>query len=212
MKTKDKEVVADATAEEIIRQHVYWSVGAGFIPLPLIDIAAVTAIQLDMIKQLARLHDRDYSEMKGKSIVSTLTMSTFSSSLARIGASVVKFVPVVGTLAGLVSMPVVSGASTFAVGKTFDKHFAGGGTFEMLEKDSLKKLYEESLAEGEKIAEDMKEKVKKMRDRGELKIKEARVSKRLKELNTLKNENLITEEEFTAMRARVLKEMMGEEA
>ena len=43
------------TADEIIRSHVLWALGAGLMPVPLFDIAAVTAVQMDMLKQLAEL-------------------------------------------------------------------------------------------------------------------------------------------------------------
>ena len=38
---------------------------AGAIPVPLVDIAAVTAIQLDLIKELADHYDVDYSRERG---------------------------------------------------------------------------------------------------------------------------------------------------
>ena len=40
-------------ADKIVRSHVIWSMGAGLIPVPLFDLAAVTAIQIDLLKQLA---------------------------------------------------------------------------------------------------------------------------------------------------------------
>ena len=44
----------DDKVQEIIQNHIVFSMIAGAIPLPLADIAAVTAIQLDMIKQIAK--------------------------------------------------------------------------------------------------------------------------------------------------------------
>jgi len=38
-------------AEAIIRSHVLWAMGGGLIPIPLVDFAAVTAIQL--VKRLS---------------------------------------------------------------------------------------------------------------------------------------------------------------
>jgi len=53
-------------ADKIIKSHVLWAVGAGLVPLPLFDVAAVTAIQMDMLKQLAALYQVDYSTSTGK--------------------------------------------------------------------------------------------------------------------------------------------------
>ena len=40
-------------AETIIRNHVIWSMGAGMIPILVADVFAVSALQLDMIRQLS---------------------------------------------------------------------------------------------------------------------------------------------------------------
>ena len=44
-------------AHSIIKNHMVWSMGAGFIPVPIADLFAVSAIQLDMIRQLSKLYD-----------------------------------------------------------------------------------------------------------------------------------------------------------
>ena len=69
-------------ADTIIRNHVIWSMGAGLIPVLVADIFAVSALQLDMIRQMCRVYDVNFSETQGKAIVTSLTSST----LARIGA------------------------------------------------------------------------------------------------------------------------------
>ena len=100
-------------ADKIVRSHVLWALGAGLMPVPLFDIAAVTALQMDMLKQLADVYEADFSKSTGKTFVSALAGST----TARIGASLVKAVPGVGTVLGGVSMSALSGASTYAVGQ-----------------------------------------------------------------------------------------------
>jgi uncharacterized protein (DUF697 family) len=49
-----------ANSSSIIKSHVVGSMGGGAIPIPFIDVVAVTAIQLDMIKQLARFYSAYY--------------------------------------------------------------------------------------------------------------------------------------------------------
>jgi uncharacterized protein (DUF697 family) len=43
-------------------------------------------------------------------------------------ASMLKFVPILGTITAGFAMPVLSGGATFAIGKAFIQHFASGGT------------------------------------------------------------------------------------
>ena len=43
-------------------------------------------------------------------------------------ASVLKAVPIFGTIVGSFVMPVLSAGATYAIGKAFIQHFASGGT------------------------------------------------------------------------------------
>lgn len=45
----------DQEADAVIRNHLVWAMGAGFIPVPIADFFAVGAIQLDMVRQLCSL-------------------------------------------------------------------------------------------------------------------------------------------------------------
>jgi uncharacterized protein (DUF697 family) len=110
-------------ADKVIGSHVVWALGGGLIPMPLFDIAAVTAIQMDMLKQLADVYGVEFSSWTGKSFVSALTGSTF----ARIGASLIKAVPEIGTVIGGISMSAMSGASTYAVGQVAKSVFGSQG-------------------------------------------------------------------------------------
>jgi hypothetical protein len=67
-------------ADAIIRSHVLWAMGGGLIPIPLVDFAAVTAVQLEMLQQLAHLYGVDYSRSNGKAFVSALTGTTLAPS------------------------------------------------------------------------------------------------------------------------------------
>ena len=53
-----------ANANNVIKNHMIWSMGAGFIPVPFADFFAVSAIQLDMIRQLSKLYEIDFAETK----------------------------------------------------------------------------------------------------------------------------------------------------
>ncbi|MEM9137012.1 MAG: DUF697 domain-containing protein, partial [Cyanobacteria bacterium P01_F01_bin.42] len=111
-------------ADAVIRSHVLWAMGGGLIPIPLVDFAAVTAIQLEMLQQLAQIYGVDYSRSLGKAFVSALTGTT----IARLGASLLKAIPGVGTVLGSASMALASGASTYAVGQVAISHFSNGGS------------------------------------------------------------------------------------
>jgi uncharacterized protein (DUF697 family) len=205
-----KDTIEEKSSEPIIKRHVYWAVGAGLIPVPFVDIAAVTAIQLDMLKQICSFHKIDYSEEQGKSWIVALASATLSSVVARIGASAVKSIPILGTVVGATSMAIISGASTYSLGKVVSKHFEGGGTLASFNKEKIREFYEENLKEGKKVAKQFKDKYIKLIETPEGKEKERKIGRRLKDLEDSRKQKLITEEEYEKIRTEIIKSVMGD--
>lgn len=192
--TDDKNFREDH-AQSIIRNHMIWSMGAGFIPVPIADFFAVSAIQLDMIRQLCKLYEVDFKERQGKALVTSLT----GSGLARLGARAVKFIPGVGSVLGGITMAVLSGASSFALGQVFIKHFETGGTILDFDVDRLKKYYNEMFEKGKEVAQDLQRQQQGNREQKKHEKEEALaadVVEKLKSLAELKSQGVITEEEF----------------
>ncbi len=174
-------------ADRIINEHILWSIGAGLVPLPVLDIVAVTAVQLDMLKQLAGLYEVPFSESEGKAWVSALAGNV----AARIGANAIKLIPGVGTLLGGVSMSILAGASTYAIGQVAIGHFGGGGTFGNIDMSSARRRYEEELERGKAVAQNLS------RDKKD-------VIDKLERLEKLRDRGVLSEEEFEAQKKRVL--------
>ena len=180
-----------------------WSMGAGLIPIPIADFFAVSAIQLDMVRQLCKVYDIDFKETEGKAIITTLT----GSGLARLGARAIKFIPGVGSIIGGITLAVLSGASTFAVGEVFKKHFETGGTFLDFDPKRLKKVYDEMFEKGKKYASEIKDeydKKAKAASKLEDQLKMDRSFEKLKELAKLKENGLITEEEYNKLKQKII--------
>lgn len=138
-------------ADNIIRNHVIWSMGAGFIPVMVADIFAVSALQLDMIRQMCRVYNVDFQETQGKALVTSLTSTT----IARLGAgSIVKLVPGLGSMLGGATVSAFAGASTYALGEVFKKHLESGGTILDFDPDRLRKYYKEKFEKGKTIAKE----------------------------------------------------------
>ena len=206
--TTDQKTERNKHADTIIRNHVVWAMGAGFIPVLIADIFAVSALQLDMIRQLCKAYDVDFQQTQGKAVVTSLTSST----LARVSAgSLVKLVPGLGSILGGVTISVFAGASTYALGEVFKKHFESGGTILDFDPARLKKMYQEKFEKGKKVAEDLARKTKE-ESQPEVSQKQAGTGQktssvlmdRLRDLNELRKEGIITEEEFEQMKKRLL--------
>lgn len=181
---KDKEAV------KIIRQNMLWSMGVGFVPFPILDLIGVTMVQLDMLKSLCRLYEVNYSEVKGKALISSLA----GASMARFWASFIKGIPLIGSIFGGVSMAILSGASTYALGRVFIQYLKDGSGIEDIPVDDAKVIYEEEFEKGKKVAENLKQ-------------EEANIQHKLEQLQELKEKGIITEEEFEAKKKEWLDKM-----
>ena len=187
----------EAEAEKIVHAHVMWAMGAGLMPFPLLDIAAVTAVQMDMLKQLARLYGIDYSNAVGKTFAGSLTGGAF----AHVGASLLKFVPGIGTVLGGLSMSVMSGASTYAVGSVARAYFGAGHGFSGIDTEEAKRRYAEDFERGKQVATDMESQMK--GNSGKYRSAFEAVAK----LSELRDHELLTDEEFEDMKRKVLERL-----
>lgn len=183
-----------ARASEIIKNHVGYSLGAAFIPVPGADLLAVSAIQLNMLRSLAGIYGVGFMDSLGKNMISAIV----GGSAARLGASLVKAIPGVGTVVGVLSMPVLSGASTYALGRVVAGHFQKGGTLEDFDLTHARKSYESEMENGRRVAE-------------ELSRTESRASSatddamdKLRKMAEMKEAGIITEEEFKQLKERLL--------
>ena len=183
-------------ADSIIKNHMVWSMGAGFIPVPIADLFAVSAIQLDMIRQMCKLYDVDFKQTEGKALITALT----GSGLARLGARAVKFIPGVGSILGGVTMAALSGASTYALGEVFKKHFETGGTFLDFDPQRLKNYYNEKFEKGKEVAEEMRKKQENISKS----VEASSAVDKLKELADMKAAGILTDEEFETMKKKII--------
>ncbi len=152
MKEQDVNQEQLKAAKDIIEKHTIYSMGGSLIPIPVLDLAAVTAIQLDMVRQLSNLYGADYAESSGKTLVGALTGNIF----ARLGASLFKSIPGIGTLLGGISLLGLSGATTFALGNVYLRHVSEGGSLMNLNPEDYKDYFRQRFEEGKKKAEEWK--------------------------------------------------------
>ncbi len=99
-------------ADELIREHVAGSVAAAAIPLPLVDLVAVTAVQLSLLRKLGRL----YGANVGIGAQGALAVGLLGAALPRVAASALKVLPGIGWIGGTAAQAALSGAATWALG------------------------------------------------------------------------------------------------
>ncbi|MCK5525010.1 MAG: cache domain-containing protein [Thiomargarita sp.] len=141
-----------------LKKHVSLSMGVALIPIPIVDFVSVTAIQMSLLSEIAEKFGVPFSKEKVKSLLFSLVGGSIPVAANMPVASMIKSIPVIGTVSGLITMPIISGASTYAIGKLFIQHFADGGTFSNFEPQNAKEDYAKMSEDGMKIASDLAKK------------------------------------------------------
>lgn len=149
--------VSDAEVERILHNHVMTAMGIGLVPVPLIDFVAVSSVQLNLVRRLAAIYKVPFFKNMFHNVASVLIGGGLPVTSARAASSFVKTIPVVGHAVGAVTMPVLAGASTYAIGKVFIQHFASGGTFLTFKPHNVKAYYQEMFEEGQRLAATLKQ-------------------------------------------------------
>jgi uncharacterized protein (DUF697 family) len=134
-----------AQALRIIKSNVGWATGAGLVPFPVLDLAAITAVQVRLVVQLANLYGVPFRRDAVKRIVGVVVGSGGSYLVSAPLASAVKVVPVVGTFISTFVEPAAAAAATYALGRVFMQHFESGGTLLNLDPDEVRKHYYEEF-------------------------------------------------------------------
>ena len=147
-------------ADTIIQNHAWFALVPGFFPVPFFDVMGISAVQLDMIKQLCKAYDKVYDEQRGKAIVTSL----MGSSLGRVPGyalrSAFKVLPGIGWVLGGLSLSASAAATTYAVGQVFKEHFEEGGTLQTIDVEHLRQFYLKQLEEAKRIVNEWLEKGK----------------------------------------------------
>jgi uncharacterized protein (DUF697 family) len=136
----------DMLATEAIKKYSLYSAGAGLIPMPLVDFAAISVIQLKMLKQVSSIYDVPFDADRGRSIVAALIGGLAGTNLGYgLGRNLLKAVPLIGPVLGGFSVSAMGGAVTWAVGRVFMQHFASGGTLLDFDPDAMRQHFKREI-------------------------------------------------------------------
>lgn len=178
-------------AEKLIHDHTTYALLAGAIPVPLVDIAAVAAVQLDLVRALSRVYEVEFDPATGKGLIAAL----LGASAARVGASVAKAIPGIGWVPTAIANAGLSGASTYAVGHVFANHFEQQGTLKDFDPESSRSVFDQFFQRGRDL-------VARLRSPGRQSA--AEVTSLLERLGRLRASGVIDEEEFERLKGEAL--------
>ena len=212
-------------AQEIIQSHILWAAGSGFIPIPFADMAALTALQVGMLEQLASVYGIKTSQATGKGFIKALTGTGVAKLAAQYGASLLKTIPGFGTVAGGVAMSIAGGASTYALGQVVMEQFENERDLDSIDLEEAKAKYSEAYEEGKDITEKIKKEEFKQAQEEEVfsdlgsssdvkvtpvasptstDVQEEDIFAKIEKLGNLKDKGLISSDEFEAQKTKLL--------
>ena len=140
-------------AEHAVRRAMLLSFGAGFIPMPWVDVAGISAAQLNLVHHLAEIYGIPFREDWGKAVIGAVLGGVSARWIAEsvIGTGA-KLVPLVGNVIAYATLPVAAAATTYALGKIFIQHFESGGTFLDFDPSRVRNHFAHYYAEGKRVA------------------------------------------------------------
>ena len=133
-------------ANQIVATYSAVSAGIGIVPVAVIDIAGLAAIQLTMLSKLADAYGVKYSGNLGRTVLSAILGSLIPTSLKVSTIGLIRSVPLFGPLLGLVTMPAYCWSVTYAIGTVFTELFERDGDLTNLDVEDTKAKVKKVLA------------------------------------------------------------------
>lgn len=151
--------VQEIAASSIVKNHMITSMGLGLVPVPLLDVSALMAVQMNMLRSLSSHYGLSVKDQDLKSMLISLAGGAMPV-LAIVGlSSFAKLIPGIGTLAGSASLSVLAGAVTYAVGQTFILHFEAGGTLDTFDPKQAQAFFRRELETGKRLVQSVRDEI-----------------------------------------------------
>jgi uncharacterized protein (DUF697 family) len=112
-------------AHAIVERHATYSAAGGIIPLPIANVASVTAIIVRMVKMLSKLYDVPFERNRARAIVVGMVGGAMPTGLAAVVSSTLQYLVPASALVGLAVSSIAAVASTRGIGLVFIEHFEG---------------------------------------------------------------------------------------
>ena len=113
-------------ADAIIRRYALYGTAAGIIPSFGLDVAALTAIQVKMIRDLAELYEYDVNDQMIRMTITTGVTALGGRLLTGIAASITRAFSPLKFLIGGATQAALSGFTTAEIGKIYQARLSSG--------------------------------------------------------------------------------------
>ena len=115
-------------AHAIVERHATYSAAGGLIPLPIANVASVTAIIVRMVKMLSRLYDVPFDRDRTRAIAVGMVGGAMPTGLAAVANSTLQYLVPASGIIGLAVSSIAAVGITRNIGLVFIEHFEEGVT------------------------------------------------------------------------------------
>lgn len=134
-------------AHQTVKHWCHWGTASGFIPVPFVDTATLSGIQVKMIYDLCKVFDVPFSRKWATAIVGAVAGGSLTTIVSNNAAPyLLRMVPVAGTTLAFLSQPAMAYASTYAFGMLFVRHLEKGGTLGDFDFEKVKGSYQQAVS------------------------------------------------------------------
>jgi len=115
-----------ALARKIVARHKNYAALGGLVPLPVANIASVTAINLRMVQQLSKLYEVPFQRDRARSFIVGLIGGAVPTGVGVATSTTLMWIMPGGLLLGLGAAALTAGALTRGIGLVFIESFESG--------------------------------------------------------------------------------------
>ena len=119
-------------ANVIVERHTAYAAVGGIIPVPIANVASVTALIVRMVKLLSDLYGIPFERDRARAIVVGLMGGAMPTGLGAVTTSTLFYVVPGSGLIGLAVSSIAAVACTRSIGRIFVEHFESGSNLDDL--------------------------------------------------------------------------------
>ena len=150
--TTSADTISNIFVTHTVKSWSQWAVVAGLVPVPIADTVAISGVQISMIHELCKHYKVEFKKEAALAVVSGLIVGKFTTTFGNIAGNIfLNNIPVIGTVMKYTTQPILSYATTYALGHVFIRHFESKGTMVDLDSKRLASYFKEQYAKGRKL-------------------------------------------------------------
>jgi uncharacterized protein (DUF697 family) len=112
-----------AKIEQIIKNRALLAAGVGIVPIQVLNLVSVTAIQISLVQSITKLYNIEAKKSWIKNIITSALGGIASTGGSGALIGVLGGIPVVGTSLAVLTAPALNGLTTYAIGYMFVRYF-----------------------------------------------------------------------------------------